>query len=94
MKLVEGLKPVAKTHDVTPAQVAIAWVLAQGPDIIPIPRTRSAQRMEENNRAALLQLSDEEVQGIRELIQENEVLVTDILRRESIFCIHLFGLGN
>jgi aryl-alcohol dehydrogenase-like predicted oxidoreductase len=74
MKLVEGLKAVAKTHDVTPAQVALAWVLAQGPDIIPIPGTRSAQKMEEKNRAALLQLSDEEVRGIRELIQENEIL--------------------
>ena len=73
-KLVEGLKAVAKTHNVTPAQDAIAWVLAQGPDIVPIPGTRSAQRMEENNLAALLELSNKEVQDIRELIQENEIL--------------------
>lgn len=73
MKLVEGLKHVAKRHDATPAQVAIAWVLAQGLDIIPIPGTRSAQRMEENSWAALLQLSDKEVQDVRELIKENEV---------------------
>lgn len=69
----DGLKGVAKTHNATSAQVAIAWLLAQGPDIIPIPGTRSANRMEENNRSSLLQLSDEEVQDIRELIQENEV---------------------
>ncbi|KAJ5370368.1 uncharacterized protein N7496_006460 [Penicillium cataractarum] len=73
LNLLDGLKDVAKTHDATPAQVAIAWLLAQGPDIIPIPGTRSANRMEENNRSSLLQLSDKEVQDIRELIQENEV---------------------
>jgi aryl-alcohol dehydrogenase-like predicted oxidoreductase len=47
-KLVRGLQDVANSHDCTPAQVALAWLLAQGPDIVPIPGTKSTARMDEN----------------------------------------------
>jgi aryl-alcohol dehydrogenase-like predicted oxidoreductase len=70
LKLVETLKDVANAHGSTPAQVALAWLLATGPDIIPIPGTKSAARMEENAAAALLQLCDEEVQEIRTLAEK------------------------
>lgn len=73
LELVEGLKEVAQAHGATPAQVTIAWLLAQGPDIIPIPGTRSPQRMDENTNSALLKLSDEEVQKIRALVERTKV---------------------
>ncbi|KAJ5565183.1 NADP-dependent oxidoreductase domain-containing protein [Penicillium frequentans] len=73
LELVEGLQKVAQVHGSTPAQVSIAWLLAQGPDIIPIPGTRSPQRMDENSSAALLQLTDEEVKDIRALVERTEV---------------------
>lgn len=73
LELVEGVKKVAQAHGATPAQVSIAWLLAQGPDIIPIPGTRSHQRMDENTNSALLTLSDEEVQDIRELVERTKV---------------------
>ncbi|KAJ5631630.1 uncharacterized protein N7484_011730 [Penicillium longicatenatum] len=73
MELVQGLQKVAEAHGSTPSQVSIAWLLAQGPDIIPIPGTRSTQRIDENTNSALLQLTDEEVKDIRDLIERTEV---------------------
>lgn len=77
LELVQGLKDVAKSHGSTSAQVALAWLLAQGPNIIPIPSTKSTTRMDENAASALLQLSDE-VQGIRRLVEPTEVERTEI----------------
>jgi len=73
LELVKGLQEIAKAHNSTPAQVAIAWVQAQGSDIIPIPGTKSTKRMDENAAAALLQLSDKEILEIRELAARTEV---------------------
>ncbi|OBT74004.1 hypothetical protein VF21_05975 [Pseudogymnoascus sp. 05NY08] len=73
LKLVQGLKDVANTHGSTPAQVALAWLLAQGPEIIPIPGTKSTVNMDENAAAAMLQLSDQEVQTIRTLVERTEI---------------------
>ncbi|KAB8230901.1 NADP-dependent oxidoreductase domain-containing protein [Aspergillus alliaceus] len=73
LKLVQALKDVANAHGTTPAQVALAWLLANGPDIIPIPGTKSAARMDENAASALLQLSEEEVQEIRTLAEKVEI---------------------
>lgn len=67
LKQVQGLKDVTDAHGSTPAQVALAWRMAQRPEIIPIPGTKSAVKMDDNAAAVLLQLSDEEVQGIRTL---------------------------
>ncbi|KAJ5367971.1 uncharacterized protein N7496_007731 [Penicillium cataractarum] len=73
LDLVQGLKGVANSHGSTLAQVALAWLLAQGPDIIPIPGTKSTARMDENAASALLQLSDREVQEIRTLVERLEI---------------------
>ena len=48
---------VAARHGVTPAQVAIAWVLAQGDDIVPIPGTKRRHYLDENLAAVELKLS-------------------------------------
>ncbi|KXG48908.1 Aldo/keto reductase subgroup [Penicillium griseofulvum] len=76
LELANGLKSVAKAHESTPAQVAIAWLLAQGPDIFPIPGTRSIKRVDENTAAALLELTDKEVQDIRDLVERTEIVGT------------------
>jgi aryl-alcohol dehydrogenase-like predicted oxidoreductase len=73
LELVQGLKAVAKTHDSTPAQVAIAWLLAQGSDVIPIPGTKSIKNLDENTRAVSLTLSEKELHEIRELINRTEI---------------------
>ncbi len=57
-KLVDAVKTIASAHNATPAQIAIAWVLKQGLDIVPIPGTKRLNYLEENARAADLVLPD------------------------------------
>lgn len=73
MKLVQVIREVADTHESTPAQVALAWLLAQGPEVIPIPGTKMATRMDENAASAMLQLSDEELKKIRDQAEAVEI---------------------
>jgi aryl-alcohol dehydrogenase-like predicted oxidoreductase len=73
LELVQGLKDVARTHGSTPGQVTLAWLLAQGPDIIPIPGTKSPAKLDENAASALLQLSVQEVQDIRILAERTDI---------------------
>jgi aryl-alcohol dehydrogenase-like predicted oxidoreductase len=54
------LDDVARGHDATPAQVAIAWLLRRSPVVLPIPGTASLEHLEENVAAASLELSDED----------------------------------
>jgi aryl-alcohol dehydrogenase-like predicted oxidoreductase len=56
--LVEAVKAVASRLDATPAQVALAWLLAQDEHIVPIPGTKRRSRLEENAAAGSLKLSD------------------------------------
>lgn len=56
--LVDAVTRIATTHRTTPAQVALAWVLRQGEDIVPIPGTKRVRYLEENVGAASLQLPD------------------------------------
>ena len=57
----------------TPAQLALAWVLAKGDDIVPIPGTKSPRRLEENAAAANVALSPEEVQELDNAISRDAV---------------------
>ncbi|ARD13749.1 MULTISPECIES: aldo/keto reductase [Pseudomonas] len=66
--LVNLIKQVAERKDVTPAQVALAWLLAQKPWIVPIPGTTKQHRLEENLKGAEVVLSTDELDAInREL---------------------------
>jgi len=56
--LVEALRSIASEVDATPAQVALAWLIARGDDIVPIPGTKRARWLEENVAALDLTLSD------------------------------------
>ena len=60
-QLVKAIEAIAAKKGATPAQVALAWVLAQGDDIIPIPGTKRKERLEENLGALAVKLSKEEV---------------------------------
>jgi pyridoxine 4-dehydrogenase len=64
------LERIARAHNKTPKQVALAWLLKRSPVILPIPGTSSIEHLEENVEAASLRLSDEESQllaGVAEL---------------------------
>lgn len=64
LDLVRKIEEIAKERGVKPAQLALAWVLAQGDDIIPIPGTKRTSYLEENVRATEIRLSREEVARI------------------------------
>jgi aryl-alcohol dehydrogenase-like predicted oxidoreductase len=55
------VRAVAERHGATPAQVALAWVLAQGDHVVPIPGTKRLERLEENVAAAHVRLSAEDL---------------------------------
>jgi aryl-alcohol dehydrogenase-like predicted oxidoreductase len=54
--IVDRVRTVAERHDATPAQIALAWVLAQGPHIVPIPGTARLRHLEENAAAAAIRM--------------------------------------
>ena len=58
------VKKVAKTHGATPAQIAIAWLLAKSPVMLPIPGTSSIEHLEENMAAAKIKLSREDMAAL------------------------------
>jgi aryl-alcohol dehydrogenase-like predicted oxidoreductase len=64
LALVELLKGIATQKEATPAQVALAWLLAQKPWIVPIPGTTKLERLEENLGAAEIELSAEDLRQI------------------------------
>jgi aryl-alcohol dehydrogenase-like predicted oxidoreductase len=65
--LVEHISALAQTKDATPGQVALAWLLARHPSIVPIPGTRRITRIEENIGATQLPLSADELADLNEL---------------------------
>jgi aryl-alcohol dehydrogenase-like predicted oxidoreductase len=60
LRLVEVVKTVASRHECTPGQVALAWVLARGDDVVPIPGTRRRRYLEENMVALSVALDPED----------------------------------
>ncbi len=66
--LVRLVKDIAEDKDVTPAQIALAWVLAQKPWIAPIPGTTKMQRMEENTDAAEVELTGQELKDLNKAL--------------------------
>jgi aryl-alcohol dehydrogenase-like predicted oxidoreductase len=63
---VELLERIAAQNDATPAQIALAWILAQSPSFVPIPGTTKLPRLEENNAAADLELSADDLRAIED----------------------------
>ena len=71
LALVARVERLAADKGCTPAQLALAWVLAQGPDVVPIPGTRSRTRLDENAAAITVALSTDELAAINELIPKD-----------------------
>lgn len=71
--LIDLLGSVAARHNATPGQVALAWLLAQKPWIVPIPGTRHLERLEENIAAAELELTQDDLQELRSVASQIEV---------------------
>lgn len=65
---VQQLTELAAAKNATVSQLALAWVLAQGDDIVPIPGTRSPARVEENNAAADLTLTQDDLDAIAQIL--------------------------
>jgi aryl-alcohol dehydrogenase-like predicted oxidoreductase len=66
MRLVDAVRAIASAKGATPAQIALAWLLAQGLDIVPIPGTKRRRYLEENAASTQLQLSADELQTLEE----------------------------
>jgi aryl-alcohol dehydrogenase-like predicted oxidoreductase len=73
LALVEEVKAIATAKGVTPAQVALAWLLAQQPWIVPIPGTTKLHRLEENLAAADVRLTESELAQLDELSSRIEI---------------------
>ncbi len=67
LDLVDEVRTIADNKGVTPAQLALAWLLAQGDDVVPIPGTKRQRRVEENAGAAHLELNDADLAQIEEV---------------------------
>ena len=67
LQLVENVKVLAEKRSITPAQLALAWVMKQGDDIIPIPGTTRIKHIQENIRASEIELTEDEIKQIEEI---------------------------
>ena len=67
LRIVAEVEAVASEVDATPAQVALAWLLAQGDDIAPLPGTKRVSRIEENTAADAVELSAEQIARLNDL---------------------------
>jgi aryl-alcohol dehydrogenase-like predicted oxidoreductase len=70
MRIVAKLREIADEKGITPAQLALAWVLAQGDDIVPIPGTKRRKYLEENAAAADVELTEEDLARIDDELPE------------------------
>jgi aryl-alcohol dehydrogenase-like predicted oxidoreductase len=67
LRIVDEVEAVAAEARTTPAQIALAWLLAQGDDIAPIPGTKRVARVEENTAADRIELSTEQIERLSNL---------------------------
>jgi len=74
--LLDLLSQFAEKRNATPAQIALAWVLAQKPWIVPIPGTTKLHRLTENNGAAYIQLTKAELQEIEDASAQIKIMGT------------------
>ena len=74
MALVEYVEVLARRKDTTPARIAIGWLLAQKPWIVPIPGTKHIERIKENIGGADVHFSEEELVAIRQELDRIEIL--------------------
>ena len=71
--LVERVRAIAGRKGVTPGQLALAWVLAKGEDLVPIPGTKRRKYLEENAAAAEIKLTPGEIAELEAAVPQNEI---------------------
>ena len=74
LKLVTAVKELAAAKCITPAQLALAWVLAQGEDMVPIPGTKRVRYLEENMAAVFVALTASDLKNIAERLAEIDIV--------------------
>jgi aryl-alcohol dehydrogenase-like predicted oxidoreductase len=74
LALVEAVRALAGAKGVTPAQLALAWVLAQGDDVVPIPGTKRVRYLEENVAAAGIRLTEADLADLAEAVPADAVV--------------------
>jgi aryl-alcohol dehydrogenase-like predicted oxidoreductase len=72
--LVARVRAIAERRGVRAGQLALAWVLAKGEDLVPIPGTKRRKYLEENAAAALIQLTPDEVKELEAAVPQNEIV--------------------
>src|ERR1035437_4282287 len=72
--LVQRVRAIAERKGVKPGQLALAWVLAKGEDVVPIPGTKRRKYLEENAAAAAIKLTPEEVAELEAAVPQNEIV--------------------
>ena len=85
LRLVEQLEAVAANHDATPNQLALAWVLDQGPDVVPIPGTKRIGYLESNIAAGDIELTDTDRRVL------NEIFTPDAVSGARYGRVHSYG---
>jgi aryl-alcohol dehydrogenase-like predicted oxidoreductase len=73
LELVKRVEEMARKYKKTPAQIALAWLMSQGNDIVPIPGTRRSDRLDENLGALDVKLTDEDIQNLTSAFPMNAV---------------------
>jgi aryl-alcohol dehydrogenase-like predicted oxidoreductase len=73
LRLVDAVKELAADKGVTPGQLALAWVLAQGDDVVPIPGTKRRSYLEENAAAVDVELTEAELQRLAQAVPADAV---------------------
>jgi aryl-alcohol dehydrogenase-like predicted oxidoreductase len=73
VQLLQELESIAKSKGLKPAQLALAWLLAQGDDIVPIPGTKKQAHLEENLEAVNIKLDQSDLNGLGEIFHRDRV---------------------
>ncbi len=68
MAIVERVRELAAAKDATPAQLALAWAMARGEDVVPIPGTKRVRYLEENVAASAVELSEQDLRALDEAV--------------------------
>jgi aryl-alcohol dehydrogenase-like predicted oxidoreductase len=88
LRLAERVRELAAERGVAPGQLALAWVMAQGEDIVPIPGTKRVSYLEENAGAADIELSADDVAALEEVVSGHAVAGTRYAERDMQLLNH------
>ncbi len=88
LRLADQVRELAADRGITPAQLALAWVMAQGEEVVPIPGTKSRSRLEENAEAADIELSAQDLGTLDEAFADASPTGTRYAERDMALLNH------